>query len=87
MAKEYSGRRVVRLAKTVTQWIQDPDQTGPSAPLAGLANLRPPISARFSASLCVVSDKTAPSLDACPDLLVIGSAGPRSAEASEFANG
>jgi len=25
MAKEYSGRRVVRLAKTVTQWIQDPD--------------------------------------------------------------
>ncbi len=25
MAKEYSGQRVVRLAKTVTQWVQDPD--------------------------------------------------------------
>ncbi len=25
MAKEYSGRRVLRLAKTVTAWIQDPD--------------------------------------------------------------
>jgi hypothetical protein len=25
MAKEYSGRRVVRLAKTVTEWVQDPD--------------------------------------------------------------
>ncbi len=25
MAKEYSGRRVLRLAKTVTTWIQDPD--------------------------------------------------------------
>jgi hypothetical protein len=24
MAKEYSGRRVLRLAKTVTEWIQDP---------------------------------------------------------------
>ena len=25
MAKEYSGRRVLRLAKTVTEWVQDPD--------------------------------------------------------------
>jgi hypothetical protein len=25
MAKEYSGQRVLRLAKTVTEWIQDPD--------------------------------------------------------------
>jgi hypothetical protein len=25
MAKEYSGQRVVRLTKTVTQWVQDPD--------------------------------------------------------------
>jgi hypothetical protein len=25
MAKEYSGRRVVRLAQTVTEWVQDPD--------------------------------------------------------------
>ena len=25
MAKEYSGRRVVRLAKTITEWVQDPD--------------------------------------------------------------
>ncbi len=25
IAKEYSGRRVLRLAKTVTQWVQDPD--------------------------------------------------------------
>jgi hypothetical protein len=25
MAKEYSGQRVLRLAKTVTQWVQDPD--------------------------------------------------------------
>ena len=25
MSKEYSGRRVLRLAKTVTEWIQDPD--------------------------------------------------------------
>jgi hypothetical protein len=24
-AKEYSGRRVLRLAKTVTEWVQDPD--------------------------------------------------------------
>jgi hypothetical protein len=24
MAKEYSGRRVLRLAKTVTEWVQDP---------------------------------------------------------------
>jgi hypothetical protein len=25
MAKEYSGQRVLRLAKTVTKWVQDPD--------------------------------------------------------------
>jgi Transposase DDE domain len=25
MAKEYSGQRVLRLAKTVTEWVQDPD--------------------------------------------------------------
>ncbi len=25
MAKEYSGQRVLRLVKTVTEWIQDPD--------------------------------------------------------------
>jgi hypothetical protein len=25
MAKEYAGQRVLRLAKTVTEWIQDPD--------------------------------------------------------------
>jgi hypothetical protein len=25
MAKEYSGRRVLRLMKTVTEWVQDPD--------------------------------------------------------------
>jgi hypothetical protein len=25
MAKEYSGQRVLRLAKTVTQWVQDPE--------------------------------------------------------------
>jgi hypothetical protein len=25
MAKEYSGRRVLRLARTVTEWVQDPD--------------------------------------------------------------
>ena len=25
VAKEYSGRRVLRLAKTVTEWVQDPD--------------------------------------------------------------
>ena len=25
MAKEYSGRRVLRLARTVTEWMQDPD--------------------------------------------------------------
>jgi hypothetical protein len=25
MAKEYSGRRVLRLVKTVTEWVQDPD--------------------------------------------------------------
>jgi hypothetical protein len=25
IAKEYSGRRMVRLAKTVTEWVQDPD--------------------------------------------------------------
>jgi hypothetical protein len=25
MAKEYSGRRVLRLAKTVVEWIQDPE--------------------------------------------------------------
>ena len=25
MAKEYSGQRVLRLVKTVTEWVQDPD--------------------------------------------------------------
>ena len=25
IAKEYAGRRVLRLAKTVTEWVQDPD--------------------------------------------------------------
>jgi len=25
MAKEYSGQRVLRLAKTVSEWVQDPD--------------------------------------------------------------
>ena len=25
MAKEYSGKRVLRLAETVTEWVQDPD--------------------------------------------------------------
>ncbi len=25
MAKEYSGQRVLRLAKTATEWVQDPD--------------------------------------------------------------
>jgi len=30
MAKEYSGQRVLRLAKTVTAWVQDPEWSGRS---------------------------------------------------------
>jgi hypothetical protein len=68
MAKEYSGRSVVRLAKTVTEWVQDPDWSERSF---GWGSSSLP---GESASLCVVSDKMAPSLDAYPDLFVVGSA-------------
>jgi hypothetical protein len=63
MAKEYSGQRVLRLAKTVTEWIQDPDWSERS--FGWVSDPLLAMSVPSSALPCAVADKTAPSPMAC----------------------
>jgi hypothetical protein len=85
MAKEYSGQRVLRLAKTVTAWIQDPDWSERSF---GWVSAPPTGSVRPGKPHCRALSPTKRHLRLRrADLLVVGRAGARGAEAPQFASG
>jgi len=85
MAKEYSGQRVLRLAKTVTAWIQDPDWSERSF---GWVSDPPTGYVRPGKPHCRALSPTKRHLRLRrADLLVVGRAGARGAEAPQFASG
>src|SRR5258708_4390570 len=82
MAKEYSGQRVLRLAKTVTAWIQDPDWSERSF---GWVSDPPTGYVRPGKPHCRALSPTKRHLRLRrADLLVVGRAGARGAEAPQL---
>jgi hypothetical protein len=85
IAKEYSGRRVLRLAKTVTQWVQDPDWPERSF---GWATEPPPGYIRPGKPHCCALSPTRRHLRLWhPDLLVVGGTNTGGPQAPQFASG
>jgi hypothetical protein len=70
MAKEYAGQRVLRLAKTVTAWVQDPDWSERSL---GWVSEPPTGYVRPGKPHCRALSQTRRHLRLwCPDLLAVG---------------
>ncbi len=70
MAKEYAGQRVLRLAKTVTAWVQDPDWSERSL---GWVSEPPTGYVRPGKPHCRALSPTRRHLRLwCPDLLAVG---------------
>jgi len=85
LAKEYSGQRVLRLAKTVTQWVQDPEWSERSfgwvsEPPTGYIRPGKPHCRALSPTRRYLRLRRA-------DLLVVGRAGARGAGAPQCASG
>ena len=85
MAKEHSGQRVLHLAKTVTEWVQDPDWSERSF---GWVTEPPTGYVRPGKPHCCALSPTRRHLRLWrPDLLVGGLAGARGAGPHPFASG
>jgi len=85
IAKEYAGRRVLRLAKTVTAWVQDPEWSERSF---GWVTEPPTGYIRPGKPHCRALSPTRRHLRLWhPDLLVVGPASARGAGAAQLASG